>query len=226
MQKHKHVPEHQIQTDISDELLLKFKEEGYSHLENNNNDIMDELGLELPSSDYGDEMFVRGFILAKALAYKRNNGVKPIPFPVSFSTVDIAGVCCHENEYFLLLGRKPGQTCYQFPGGFRDPKEIDTEAASREFEEEACLKIEHTRFEFHKQLFIDDIRYKDSCHKITTSLFIVNLSYEEITKAVAGDDLEEVRIFKLIDLINDDSIIRDIHRNLFKYIWQAFLSTK
>lgn len=232
-EKHKHKEGHQIKVELKPELISKFREEGYSWIPNdktssdsleNIKEILLECGIDIPTSDYGNDMFVRGFMLARAIAYKRNNGVPPIPFPVSFSTVDVGAICFHEGEYLLLLGRKPDQKCFQFPGGFRDPKEINAEAASREFEEEACLKIPHKRFEYVDQLFIEDERYKNSCHKVTTTLFIINLTYDEISAAVAGDDLEEVKIFKLTDLIKDNSIVRDIHRNLFEMLWQELLS--
>ena len=232
-EKHKHTVGHQVNVEITEELLTKFREEGYSWIpgagkssetEQLIQDTMLECGINLPLSDYGNEMLVRGFILARAIAYKRNNGVPPIPFPVSFSTIDVGGVCFHEGEFLILLGRKPGQECFQFPGGFRDPKETSAQAAAREYEEEACLKLPYKRFEYVDQLYIDDIRYRNSCHKITTTLFLLMMSFEEINAAKAGDDLEEVKIFKLNDLIKDNSIIRDIHHTLFEMLWHYLLS--
>lgn len=232
-EKHKHVVGHEVPVVLTEELLAKYKEEAYSWLPDTKTsseseemikNMMLECGLDLPTSDYGNEMFVRGFTLARAIAYKRNNGVPPIPFPVSFSTIDVGGICFHEGEFLLLLGRKPDQTCFQFPGGFRDPKETNAQAASREFEEEASLKLPYKRFEYVDQLYIDDIRYRNSCHKITTTLFIINMTYAEITTAVAGDDLEEVKIFKINELIQDNSIIRDIHHRLFEMLWQYLLA--
>lgn len=228
IEKHKHVPGHEVKVELTDELLSKFREEGYSWIPNETTssdteakikEMFANCGMDLPTSDYGNEMLVRGFVLARVIAYMRNNGVPNIPFPVSFSTIDVGGVCFHEGEFLILLGRKPGQTCYQFPGGFRDPKETNAEAAAREFEEEACLRIPHKRYEYIDQLFIDDIRYRNSCHKVTTTLFVLNMTYEEITACEAGDDLEEVKIFKINDLIKDNSIIRDIHHKLFEMLW-------
>lgn len=152
--------------------------------------------------------------------------VQYIQYPISMSTVDVIALD-PETEY-VLLGRKPGQTQYQFPGGFRDPKEINTQAGAREFFEEAGSEIgllNHERFIYLKSLFIDDRRYKDSCHKITTDIVSVHLTPEETEAVSAGDDLEEVRWFKINDLIESKkTLIRDIHLPIFdiflEKIWE------
>jgi ADP-ribose pyrophosphatase YjhB (NUDIX family) len=232
-EKHKHAVGHQIQVELTEKLLDNFRKEANSWLltdkissetEKEIKDMMLQCGIDLPNDTYGAEMLIRGFILARGIAYKRNNGVPPIPFPVSFSTVDMAPWAIHEGEILLLLGRKPGQTQFQFSGGFRDPKETNAEAASRELEEEMLLKIEVSRFEQIDQLFIDDPRYRESCHKITTSLFNTHITYEEMLSAKAGDDLEEVKIFSLNKLIKDNTPIRDMHKKLFEMLWQYLLS--
>ena len=171
-----------------------------------------------------------GYELALLNSYKKNNGVPPIPFPVSFSTVDMGSWCYFEEEISILLGRKPKQTQFQFPGGFRDPKETSKEAAQRELNEETNLNLldekgnpSLDRFEEVCQLFIDDARYKVGPHKVTTTLYSIHLTAEEMSSARPGDDLEEVRIFKLNDLIKDPSIIRDVHLPIFELLWQHIL---
>lgn len=137
-----------------------------------------------------------------------------IPYPVSLSTVDI--IALNRKYTKVLLGRKPGQTHYQFPGGFRDPEETNQMACAREFHEEAGMIIPINKFQHLSSNFIDDNRYKNSCHKITTDISIVLIKEKEINNAVAGDDLEEVKLFSIDELIlNKENIIRNIHIPIF-----------
>jgi len=217
--KFKHTPNHSVKVEITEALIKSFTEEANEIINKAAQaDIKKGSGIKL------NEDSIKGYVLAKVHAYIKNNGVPPIPFPVSFSTVDVAAMSFHDDEFFLLLGRKPGQTTFQFPGGFRDPKEINKGAAKRELNEETHLIIEQGTLEMVDQLFIDDKRYVDSCHKVTTTLFISMLSYGVLSAAKAGDDLQEVRIFKLNDLIKDPSIVRDIHQPLFELLWKYILS--
>ena len=129
------------------------------------------------------------------------------------------------------MGRKPGQPKWQFPGGFRDPKETSRQAAARELSEEACLfnldsthhcfrikagvqKVQ-SRLESIGELFIDDIRYKNTPHKITTHVFLLELTPEEMLLPKAGDDLGETEWYSLEEMCKYTQFIRDIHIPIF-----------
>lgn len=154
-----------------------------------------------------------------------------IPYPVSISTVDVLPISFDENmdHMYILLGRKEGFTTFQLIGGFRDPKETSEEAASRELREEGLAKELHEEFKeklppqafkYIKSIFVDDKRYKNSCHKITTSLFFVGVQPEDKEKFTHGDDIEETRWFDYQELISGEweKTIRDVHQNLFREI--------
>lgn len=144
-----------------------------------------------------------------------------VPFPISFSTVDIIAtdLPLHDPDCQVLLGRKPGQLLYQFPGGFRDPGETNKTAAAREFDEECKIKFDSDRLNFLSERFIDDNRYKESPHKITTHIYHIVLNDAEVSYVTAGDDLEEVQWFKISDLMdNSSSVIRTVHGKILNLL--------
>lgn len=197
---------------ISDELVALFEEEAKQS-------ILEVLkGDSIPNELY--DTFKKGYVTALVNNYKRNNGMPTIPYPLSLTTTDIITARSYEGRLQILLGKKPGQDKWQFPGGFRDPKETSVEAAARELFEEATLKVETSRLEFVKEMFVDDIRYRNTPHKITTSIFFIKLYEEEYEKAVAGDDLEFVKWFDYqeLKLVKKDDIIREIHIPIFNLI--------
>lgn len=112
-----------------------------------------------------------------------------------FPTVDIAAV--QDNN--LILIKKKGEEGVRFPGGFVDPSDVSFQAAARrELREEiscyvACL--EHVG-----STIIEDPRYKNTGHRIITTLFAASLS--PYADPVAGDDADEVVLvpLKKIDL--------------------------
>lgn len=140
-----------------------------------------------------------------------------IPYPVSLSTVDMLPVVRKgDGSIFVLLGKKYKRTQYQFCGGFRDPKETSEFAANREFFEEATANFGLERFKYICSLFIDDERYKSSPHKITTNVFVIELTEEEAMTCKGGDDIELVKLFDVKELMeNKDALIRPIHHQLF-----------
>lgn len=136
-------------------------------------------------------------------------GIPYVPFPIAFHTVDIVAV----NGDKILLGRKPKQEKWQFVGGFVEPTHTAEHTAAKEFHEEAGVLIkDESRFEYLMSLFIDDARYKESCHKITSSIFFIELDDDEAESVVAGDDLEEVKFFKLNDVIDN---LRPQHKEIY-----------
>jgi ADP-ribose pyrophosphatase YjhB (NUDIX family) len=205
-----------IEVTVPPDLMKKFKAEAVA-----------ATSIILPDTEgTSQHMDVQnGYLLALVNMYKKNNGVPTIPFPVSFSTVDMIGWLHTEGmtSPSILLGRKPGQPKWQFPGGFRDPKETSQEAAKREYLEEVLLDMDVNRFTPIQELFIDDIRYRDSCHKITTSIFNVRLTPEDVANAAAGDDLGEVKLFSVEELCKDISEMREIHIPIFNIFVKYFI---
>ena len=155
----------------------------------------------------------------------RLTAIPYIPWPVSFSTVDMIGVKEIKDEtgkinIHVLMGKKYGQTHWQFPGGFRDPKERNAEAASREYKEECCVEIAASRFRYIDDMFVDDRRYKLSPHKITTTMFLVHLMDDEVDLVKGGDDLEMVQWFPLDELREHKTEwIRDVHHRIFDFVF-------
>jgi 8-oxo-dGTP pyrophosphatase MutT (NUDIX family) len=170
-----------------------------------------------------------------ALSKSKLEAVPYVQYPVSFSTVDVLPYTYDVNDrkVKVLLGRKPGQTHFQLVGGFRDPGETSEEAAKRELLEETTntpeqrellsSKIDVTSENIVKTIFIDDSRYRDSCHKITTTLFLVGVSHEDMDLFSHGDDIEETRWFILEDLQSGEieNVIRSVHINLFHEVISA-----
>ena len=190
--------------EIPQELLKRFEEEA--------KDIVSKE--IIPTTLLTEEeinIAVKGANAAMIAIFKRNNGIPTIPYALSLSTVDMIVISHVNNEVMVMMGRKPGQNKWQFPGGFRDPKETSRQAASRELGEEACLSIAPANLHLIDELFVDDIRYRNSPHKITTSIFITELLPEEMILAKPGDDIGEIAWYTLSHLKSDNSIVRDVH---------------
>lgn len=188
-----------LSVEVSKELLKIFEEEAKNIVK------------QIVASEEETEWAVKGAMAAMIATYKRNNGMPTIPYPLSLSTVDMIVISYVGNDIMIMMGRKPGQEKWQFPGGFRDPRETSRQAASRELNEEACLNIASENLNLIGELFVDDIRYRNSPHKITTSIFITEMLPEEIVLAKPGDDIGEIAWYTLSNLKNDKSQVRDIH---------------
>jgi len=135
---------------------------------------------------------------------KKLKDIPYIPFPVSFATVDIVP---YNLKKGLLLGRKPGADKFVIIGGFADPGESREDSAIRELEEETTLSLKNSelflsfkhfntlnKLQYLGSFFINDSRYKNSCHKITTNFYAVLV--EDKVKVKGSDDLEEVQWFE------------------------------
>lgn len=115
-------------------------------------------------------------------------------YPKIYATVDMAVVNMQKKE--ILLGKKPSDILWRFPGGFSDiiGSSFD-EDAQRELVEETHLVA--TELVYVGSRLIDDWRYRNQVDKIKTIFFAVTGWDGE---AKAGDDLSEVRWFPLIEV--------------------------
>jgi bifunctional NMN adenylyltransferase/nudix hydrolase len=138
-----------------------------------------------------------------------------LPWPTSFSTVDIAVVSKDKSR--VLLGRKPGKDYWVFPGGFTDPSSnSDEDDAVRELREETGIVIDKNSLKYIGNYNIDDLQYENTPHKIRTHFYMILRNDSEFMKA--GDDLEEVDWFSLEYLVGTRTIISPRHQELFQQL--------
>lgn len=127
-------------------------------------------------------------------------------YPTIYHTVDMAVV--DKKNRKVLLGKKPGEKRWRFPGGFTDPSNMsDEEDAARELDEETCLTPGIENFHYIGSTNIDDWRYRNTRNKIRTSFFYVNYTFGV---AKASDDLEEVKWFDLDNLTSEDFVLSHV----------------
>lgn len=114
------------------------------------------------------------------------------------------------STWRLLLGRKHAETLFRFPGGFSDINSPSFEEdAQRELMEETNLDVQDIKY--IGSLLVDDWRYRSQIDKIKTLFyFIIPTTY----KAIAGDDLQEVKWFD-IEEINPEKDLVPNHRKLY-----------
>lgn len=117
-------------------------------------------------------------------------------FPMVYSTVDIAIV--NPEVDYVILGRKPNEKKWRFPGGFVDPTDNSKESAwCRELSEEIPGGVESyvTDIEYVGSCIVPDCRYPGK-DKIMTTMFgaVMQLNPSELQ---AGDDLVEVQLFNI-----------------------------
>ena len=146
-------------------------------------------------------------------------GIPYIPYPIAFHTVDVIATTFIDNKKNFLLGRKHNSNDWVFIGGFVEPTHTTEHTAVKEFHEEAGVLINESRFVYMGSLFIDDKRYKDTCHKITTSIFTIDLYTDEVRKVKGGDDIAEVKFFQLDEVYDN---LSPLHHKIFI----KFLSNK
>jgi len=160
--------------------------------------IAHQLGIKLSGNETSSEV--------EELIVKQLETVPYIPYPTAFHTVDIiatrSGSYQNAGHVEVLLGRKHNATQWVFIGGFVEPTQTAEAAALRELHEETNVLIENEdRIEYIGSLFIDDSRYKDSPHKITTSIFTIFLTRDEASQAKGGDDIAEVKWVRLDEIL-------------------------
>ena len=124
-------------------------------------------------------------------------------YPTTQTTADVA--ILNENEDEVLLGRKPDETLFQFPGGFSTPdsKTFEDDGA-REVREETGAEI--GELTYIGSAFIDDWRYRDEVDKVKTLFFKTPFIFGGTP---GEDELAETRWFKIKDL--NESNMQDFH---------------
>ena len=172
--------------------------------------IAHQLGIKLTGNETSTEV--------EELIVKQLETVPYIQYPTAFHTVDIIATRNVEStvdgNLEVLLGRKHNATDWVFIGGFVEPTQTAEAAALRELHEETNVFVDNEhRLEYLGSLFIDDSRYKDSPHKITTSIFTVSLTRDEASQAKGGDDIEIVGWFKINEI---SKRLAEHHKPLFE----------
>lgn len=134
-----------------------------------------------------------------------------IPHPVSLHTVDIILTRSKQKhdltQLEVLMGRKKDKTLIQFIGGFMDP--IDNKEQPLNSVEHGAIRElwEETKVVFKKEdliylgsHWIDDVRYQNSSHQITSSIFTGMIDYDLGNHATGADDIEEVYWVPIVEL--------------------------
>ncbi len=136
-------------------------------------------------------------------------------YPKVYTTVDIAIMSEKEDE--VLLGRKPNETKYQFIGGFTTPdSECFEYDAVREASEETGAALGN--MEYICSMKINDWRYRNEVDKIKTVFFKSKYIFGPLK---AGDDIAEIRWFKMSDLVGTGlNQIMDGHKPLLVKLQQ------
>jgi bifunctional NMN adenylyltransferase/nudix hydrolase len=146
-------------------------------------------------------------------------------FPVQFPVVDIAIFRRTDSPSTtqLLLGRKPGETNFRFPGGFKDrtDKSLEVSVIREAQEETLAAGVDGTKvFTYPKyigSMNVNEWRYADDPWGIVTMFFRVDFTGKE-SDIKAGDDLEEVKWFDLEEIKASNFPIEGEHVHLLRML--------
>lgn len=135
-------------------------------------------------------------------------------WPKIYPTVDV--IIFDNAKQSILLGKKPTEDLWRFPGGFADINSLSYEDdAVRETLEETNLVVTKTP-EYLGSFMINDPRYAGK-DRIRTSLFLIT-EWDKNHHECAGDDLELIKWVRFQDI--SPTMIMPIHHGL----WKAFVS--
>ena len=131
-------------------------------------------------------------------------------WPVLLPCVDIA---IFNGDYTeVLLGRKAGEDKFRFIGGHAEKKHGSYESGARsEVIEEAGLDPD--KMEYIGSTVVDDWRYRTADRGVMTAFFATT---SMSMAATAGDDIVEVRWFKVNKLTASDLV--DTHQVLYRML--------
>jgi bifunctional NMN adenylyltransferase/nudix hydrolase len=130
-------------------------------------------------------------------------------------TVDIAIYRKIENDFEILLGRKPNELGYRFIGGFASTQSENYEQdAKREVIEETGLEVGTPKYLF--SALVNDWRYRGEQNKIKTLFFIAQYVFGT---PHASDDIAEVKWFKYSTLT--DEVFVETHKQLFYKLFDS-----
>ena len=144
-------------------------------------------------------------------------------FPISWSTVDICIKRVIGGKTFILLGKKPGEHGWRFPGGFKDRADMCYEIAVHREAGEEVLKEgvdpvkSLTTPKYIGSRNINDWRYMKEIDGITTLFYqVIFIGNDEDIKA--GDDLADTKWFELQKI--DPSELEGEHVHLFNMLME------
>lgn len=137
-------------------------------------------------------------------------------YPISYQTVDIAIIDFDKHK--ILLGQKPDETLWRFPGGFVDPIDETLEFAAHREASEEIVNTELDDMTYITSMRISDWRYKDREDKIMTAFFACHYVFGACQ---AGDDLAHTKWVDLnsfidIEQSNPLNILIDGHYQLMQ----------
>jgi bifunctional NMN adenylyltransferase/nudix hydrolase len=146
-------------------------------------------------------------------------------YPISWSTIDIAIMRKLGKKTMLLLGKKPGENGWRFPGGFKDRGDVCFEDAVYREGGEEVLKagVDPKKALSYPQYIcsqnINDWRYVGEPDGITTMFFSMEFVGQE-TDILAGDDLDKTEWFDVADL--KPGMFEGEHEILFAKLKEKF----